>query len=48
MKTLQRDHAPSPIQATKRVKTDSKYEEVNLVAAEQCVGKLFTQSRNPR
>ena len=32
LKTLP-DHAPSAIQATKRVKTDSKYEEVNLLAA---------------
>ena len=32
------DHDPLVIEATKRVKTDSNYEEVNLVAAEAICG----------
>ena len=39
LKTLLRDHATSAIQATKRVKKDSKYEEVNLVATEAICGQ---------
>ena len=38
LETLLRDHAPSAIQTTKSVKTDSKYEKVNLVAAEAISG----------
>ena len=38
LKTLLRDYAPSAIQATKRVKTDSKYEEANLLAADTICG----------
>ena len=34
LETLLRDHAPSAIQAMKSVKTDGKYEEVNIIAAE--------------
>ena len=41
LKTLLCVHAPSAIEAMKRVKTDGKYEEVNLLAAKAIWGNYL-------